>query len=176
MELKRKIYEKILSWKNTSRGQTALLIEGARRIGKSTIAEEFAQKEYSSYILIDFSVASKEVRDLLKDISDLDYLFLRLQLIYHVNLENRKSVIIFDEIQFAPKIRRAIKHLVKDGRYDYIETGSLISIKKNVKNILIPSEKYKIDVYPMDYEEFCWACGYNYNIIEEIYKYNRSMG
>lgn len=152
------------------------LLEWAKRVGKSTIAEEFAKNNYESYILVDFSKLTKEEEDVFENINDLDFFFLRLQTVKGIILKERKSVIIFDEIQFAPKIRRAIKHLVKDVRYDYIETGSLISIKKNVKNILIPSEKYKIDVYPMDYEEFCWACGYNYNIIEEIYKYNRSMG
>lgn len=129
-----------------------------------------------NHILVYFSKLTKEEDDVFENINDLDFFFLRLQTVKGRILKGRKSVIIFDEIQFAPKIRRTFKHLVKDGRYDYIETGSLISIKKNVKNILIPSEKYKIDVYPMDYEEFCWACGYNYNIIEEIYKYNRSMG
>ena len=155
----RKIYQKMLSWKNESNGKTALLIKGARRIGKSTIAIEFAKKEYESYILIDFSIASKEVHDLFKDISDLNYLFLRLQLIYKVDLKNRKSVIIFDEVQKEPLARQAIKHLVKDGRYDYIETGSLLSIKKNVENILIPSEETRIEMVPMDYEEFRWALG-----------------
>lgn len=155
----RKIYQKMLDWKRDSNGKTALLIKGARRVGKSTIAEEFAQKEYSTYILIDFSIASKEVHNLFKDLSDLNYLFLRLQLIYHVNLENRKSVIIFDEVQREPLARQAIKHLVKDGRYDYIETGSLLSIKKNVENITIPSEETRIEMTPMDYEEFRWALG-----------------
>ena len=155
----RKIYQKMLDWKNESNGKTALLIKGARRVGKSTIAEEFAQKEYSSYILIDFSIAPKEVHNLFKDLSDLNYLFLRLQLIYHVNLENRKSVIIFDEVQKEPLARQAIKHLVKDGRYDYVETGSLLSIKKNVENIIIPSEETRIEMVPMDYEEFRWALG-----------------
>lgn len=155
----RKIYQKMLDWKNESNGKTALLIKGARRVGKSTIAEEFAQKEYSSYILIDFSIAPKEVHNLFKDLSDLNYLFLRLQLIYHVNLEKRKSVIIFDEVQKEPLARQAIKHLVKDGRYDYVETGSLLSIKKNVENIIIPSEETRIEMVPMDYEEFRWALG-----------------
>ncbi len=149
----------MLNWKSESNGKTALLIKGARRVGKSTIAEEFARKEYSSYILVDFSIASKEVHDLFKDLSDLNYLFLRLQLLYHVNLENRKSVIIFDEVQREPLARQAIKHLVKDGRYDYIETGSLLSIKKNVENIIIPSEETRIEMVPMDYEEFRWALG-----------------
>lgn len=155
----RKIYQKMLNWKNEFNGKTALLIKGARRVGKSTVAKEFAEKEYSSYILIDFSIAPKEVHNLFSDISNLNYLFLRLQLIYHVNLENRKSVIIFDEVQREPLARQAIKHLVKDGRYDYIETGSLLSIKKNVENIVIPSEETRIEMTPMDYEEFHWALG-----------------
>lgn len=155
----RKIYQKMLQWKKESEGKTALLIKGARRVGKSTIAEEFAKKEYSSYILIDFSIATKEVHELFEDLSDLNYLFLRLQLIYHVNLEKRKSVIIFDEVQKEPLARQAIKHLVKDGRYDYIETGSLLSIKRNVKDILIPSEETRIEMTPMDYEEFRWVLG-----------------
>ncbi len=155
----RKIYQKMLNWKNEFNGKTALLIKGARRVGKSTVAKEFAEKEYSSYILIDFSIAPKEVHNLFSDISNLNYLFLRLQLIYHVNLENRKSVIIFDEVQREPLARQAIKHLVKDGRYDYIETGSLLSIKNNVENIVIPSEETRIEMTPMDYEEFRWALG-----------------
>lgn len=155
----RKIYSKLLEWKQESGGKTALLIEGARRVGKSTVAEEFARKEYKSYILIDFSKASKEVRELFDDVSDLDYVFLRLQLIYGVDLQKRESVIIFDEVQLCPMARQAIKHLVKDHRYDYIETGSLISIKKNIKDILIPSEERKISMLPMDFEEFLWAVG-----------------
>lgn len=154
---KRKIYNKIKEWKDTSQGKTALLIEGARRIGKSTVVEEFARNEYKSYILIDFSIASNEVKEMFEDMSDLNYFFLQLQLHYHVELENRNSVIIFDEVQLCPKARQAIKFLVKDGRYDYIETGSLISIKKNVKDILIPSEERKLQMHPMDYEEFLWA-------------------
>lgn len=156
---KRKIYDTILDWKQTSNGQTALLIEGARRIGKSTIVEEFAKKEYSSYILIDFNKASKEVRSLFDDLMDLNFIFLRLQQIYAITLEERKSLIIFDEVQACPKARQAIKYLVEDGRYDYIETGSLISIKKNTQGITIPSEEDRIQMYPMDYEEFRWALG-----------------
>jgi len=155
----RKIYAKLLEWKKESAGKTALLIEGARRVGKSTVAEEFAKKEYKSYILIDFSKASKEVKELFDDVSDLDYVFLRLQLIYGVDLQERKSVIVFDEVQLCPMARQAIKHLVKDHRYDYIETGSLISIKKSIKDILIPSEERKISMLPMDFEEFLWAVG-----------------
>ncbi len=154
---RRKIYDRLLAWKEREDGKTALLVQGARRIGKSTIVEEFAKNEYESYILIDFSTCSKEVKNLFSDISDLNYIFLRLQLIYGVNLVTRKSLIIFDEVQFQPLARQAIKSLVKDHRYDYIETGSLVSIRKNVEGILIPSEEKTIDMYPMDYEEFRWA-------------------
>ena len=155
----RKIYDKLLNWKTEADGHTALLIEGARRIGKSTIVEEFAKNEYESYILIDFAVAPKSVKELFEDISDLNYLFLQLQLQFRVDLIERKSLIIFDEVQLCPLARQAIKHLVRDHRYDYIETGSLISIRKNVKDILIPSEERKISMYPMDYEEFLWSIG-----------------
>ena len=141
---KRKIYSKLLSWKEESNGNTALLIEGARRIGKSTVVESFAKNEYQSYILIDFSTVSKSIKALFEDISDLDYLFLQLQLQYKVDLHERNSLIIFDEVQLCPLARQAIKSLVKDHRYDYIETGSLISIKKNIQNILIPSEERKL--------------------------------
>ncbi len=156
---KRKIYDKLVEWKNESQGKTALMIEGARRIGKSTVAEEFAKREYESYILIDFSAAPQAVKDLFDDLSDLNYFFLRLQLLFRVDLIERKSLIIFDEVQLYPPARQAIKHLVNDRRYDYLETGSLISIRKNVKDILIPSEERKIGMYPMDYEEFLWATG-----------------
>lgn len=158
---KRKIYDRLLEWKQQQDGKTALLVQGARRIGKSTIVEEFAKNEYESYILIDFSKCSAEVKKLFDDISDLNFIFLRLQLIYGVQLVTRKSLIIFDEIQFLPRARQAIKSLVQDHRYDYIETGSLISIRKNVADILIPSEEKKIDMFPMDYEEFRWALGDN---------------
>ena len=156
---KRKIYERMLRWKQESDGHTALLIKGARRIGKSTIAEEFARKEYASYIIIDFSIADDAVKELFSHISDLNYFFLRIQSLFNVSLHKRKSVIVFDEVQLYPPARQAIKHLVKDHRYDYIETGSLISIKKNIQNILIPSEERKLSMYPMDYEEFLWALG-----------------
>ena len=156
---RRKIYDKLLEWKTESDGRTALLIEGARRVGKSTVVEEFAKNEYESYILIDFSRASKAVKELFEDISDLDYLFLQLQLQYKVDLHERSSLIIFDEVQQCPLARQAIKALVADHRYDYVETGSLISIKRNVKDILIPSEERKISMYPMDHEEFLWAVG-----------------
>ena len=154
---KRKIYDRLLQWKETSNGKSALLVQGARRIGKSTIVEDFARREYASYILIDFTKCSLEVRNLFEDVSDLNYIFLRLQLIYNVRLIERQSLIIFDEVQFQPKARQAIKSFVGDHRYDYIETGSLISIRKNTRNILIPSEEEPIDMYPMDYEEFRWA-------------------
>ncbi len=159
MVFKRKLYSKMSEWKKEFDGRTALLIKGARRVGKSTLVEEFAKNEYESYILIDFSIASKEVHALFSDLSDLNYLFLRLQMIYHVNLVERRSVIIFDEVQMQPLARQAIKHLVKDHRYDYIETGSLLSIKKNIKDIVIPSEETRFQLFPLDYEEFRWALG-----------------
>ena len=156
---KRKIYDRLLQWKQESGGTSAALIQGARRIGKSTIVEEFAKNEYSSYLLIDFNRASVTVKALFEDLMDLDFIFLQLQTIYNVVLERRKSVIIFDEVQKCPKAREAIKYLVQDGRYDYIETGSLISIRKNTKDITIPSEEERMDMYPMDFEEFRWAMG-----------------
>ena len=156
---KRKIYNEMLRWKQSSQGKTALLIKGARRVGKSTIAEEFAKREYDSYIAIDFADANDNVWEAVKHISDRDDFFMRLQFIFDVKLYERKSVIIFDEIQKCPEARQAIKYLVKDGRYDFIETGSLLSIKKNVQNIVIPSEETRLTMYPMDYEEFRWAMG-----------------
>ena len=175
---KRKIYDKLLEWKKESDGKTALLIEGARRIGKSTVAEEFGKNEYETYILVDFSTASKTVRELFDDVSDLDYIFLQLQLQYKKDLIERKSLIIFDEVQLCPKARQAIKSLVKDRRYDYIETGSLISIKKNVKDILIPSEERRISMYPMDYEEFRWALGDTTTIplMKKCFENNKGVG
>lgn len=160
--MKRKVYDKLMEWKKHDNGSTAVLLEGARRIGKSYIAEEFARNEYESYIIIDFSRASSEILDLFEHyLQNLDELFERLQLFYRIKLIERKSIIIFDEVQFCPRARAAIKHLVADRRYDYIETGSLISIKRNVKDILIPSEEYCIEMYPMDFEEFLWATGNN---------------
>ena len=175
---KRKIYDKLVEWKNESQGRTALMIEGARRVGKSTIAEEFAKNEYESFIVIDFSVAPQSVKNLFDDMSNLDFFFLQIQLLYRVDLEERRSLIIFDEVQFFPKARQAIKHLVKDRRYDYLETGSLISIKKNVKDILIPSEEQKIRMYPMDYEEFLWAVGDNTTIplIRQCFESRKPVG
>lgn len=175
---RRKIYDKLLEWKSESNGKTALLIEGARRIGKSTVAEEFAKNEYETYILIDFARASKEIRNLFDDISDLNYLFLMLQLHYNTDLHERKSLIIFDEVQLCPSARQAIKALVQDRRYDYIETGSLISIRKNVKDILIPSEERKLIMYPMDYEEFLWAVGDNttFSLVRKCFEMNQKLG
>ena len=160
MSFKRKIYSELLEWKENACGSSAFLIEGARRIGKSTIAEEFARNEYQSYMLLDFAKEGKEVKALFEDeVSDLDELFRNLFLIKSRSLPVKKSVIIFDEVQLCPKARQAIKYLVADGRYDYIETGSLISIRKNVKDILIPSEEDRHEMYPMDFEEFLWATG-----------------
>ena len=156
---KRKLYDRLLEWKRVQNGKTAILVEGARRVGKSTLVELFAKNEYESYILIDFNEASAEVKSLFNDLMDMDFIFLQLQTIYKVVLKKRKSVIIFDEVQNCPLARQAIKYLVKDGRYDYIETGSLISIKKNTKNITLPSEEERVTLYPMDYEEFRWAMG-----------------
>jgi hypothetical protein len=156
---KRKLYDRMLEWKHQQQGKTALLVEGARRVGKSTLVEDFARREYESYILIDFNIASKQVTSLFDDLMDMDMLFLQLQTIYHVSLAERRSVIIFDEVQRCPKARQAIKYLVKDGRYDYIETGSLISIKRNTKDITIPSEEERVQMYPLDMEEFRWVVG-----------------
>ncbi len=174
---RRKLYDKLLEWKNSYAGQYAILVEGARRVGKSTLVKEFAKKEYKSYVLIDFSEASGEIKDCFDDIADPDRFFLRLQTITGVQLVNRNSVIIFDEVQLFPKARQAIKHLVADGRYDYIETGSLISIKKNVKDILIPSEEMKLKLYPLDYEEFLWATGNKtYRLLKDFYDKKKEVG
>lgn len=156
---KRKIYQKLLEWKAEG-GKTALMLEGARRIGKSTIAEIFAKNEYKSHILIDFNTASDEVLYAFNHyLTDLDTFFLILSSEYHTRLEHRNTLIIFDEVQKFPKAREAVKYLVKDGRYDYLETGSLISIRENVQDISIPSEEETLQMYPMDFEEFCWAMG-----------------
>lgn len=156
---KRKIYDEILEWKENRSDKYALLIKGARRVGKSTIVEEFAKKEFKTYILIDFAHTSKAIIELFGDMYNLDFFFLQLQQLTGVRLYENESVIIFDEVQLLPKARQAIKYLVADGRYKYIETGSLLSIKKNTKDILIPSEEHKISMYPMDFEEFLWAIG-----------------
>ena len=168
----------MLQWKRESDGQTALLIKGARRIGKSTIAEEFARQEYKSYIIIDFSIADDSVKELFSHISDLNFFFLRLQSLFNVSLYERQSLIIFDEVQLYPQARQAIKHLVKDRRYDYIETGSLLSIKKNVKGIVIPSEETRICMYPLDFEEFLWAINkpQTYDLIRYSYQNFKLLG
>lgn len=155
----RKIYREILEWKENRSDKYALLVKGARRVGKSTIVEEFAKKEFKSYIMIDFAHVSKDIKDLFEDTYDLDFFFLQLQQLSGTKLYEKESVIIFDEVQLLPKARQAIKYFVADGRYKYIETGSLLSIKKNTKDILIPSEEHKISMYPMDFEEFLWAIG-----------------
>ena len=158
--MKRKIYNELLEWKNNRKGATAVIVEGARRIGKSYIVEEFARNEYDSYLLIDFNKADKVVWEWFDNyLEDLDTLLMNLQIHYNVRLTPRKSVIIFDEVQLCPRARSAIKYFVADGRFDYIETGSLISIKKNVKDIIIPSEEQALPMHPMDFEEFLWALG-----------------
>ena len=175
---KRKIYGSLLQWKETSNGKTALLIEGPRRVGKSTVVEEFARNEYESFILLDFYTASPETKALFDNLSDLNYIFMQLQLTYQVSLKERKSCIVFDEVQLCPKARQAIKALVKDGRYDYIETGSLISIRRNVKDILIPSEERKLRMYPMDYEEFRWALEDEVSVpmLRKLYESKKPLG
>ena len=168
----------MLQWKQEEQGQTALLIEGVRRVGKSTLAETFAKKEYRSYILIDFNKASKETKSLFDDLSSLDFIFLRLQAQYGVQLYKRQSVIVFDEVQKCPNARQAIKYLVEDGRYDYIETGSLISIHKNTKDITIPSEEERVQLNPLDFEEFRWALGDKalMPLLSEFYERNVPLG
>ncbi len=157
MFFKRKIYSEMLSWKQAQNGKTALLLKGARRVGKTTVVRQFASNEYTSYMLIDFARVSSEIRQLFDDMSDLDDFYMRLQVFTHTRLERRKSVLVLDEIQLCPKARQAVKFLVEDGRYDIIETGSLLSIKRNTEGILIPSEETRLTMYPMDYEEFRWA-------------------
>ncbi len=176
MYFERKAYKKLTEWKEHYSDKYAALLEGARRVGKSTIAENFAKNEYKSYILIDFSKTTNNVCECFDDIGNLDMFFLRLQAETGVTLYEHDSLIIFDEVQLFPKARQAIKHLVFDGRYSYLETGSLISIKKNVKDILIPSEEMKIQVYPMDYEEFCLATGNNYNLLQKICNMGTAIG
>ena len=175
---KRKIYNQLLNWKSKSNGKTAVLVEGARRVGKSTIVRQFAEKEYKSYILIDFSIAGKDIIELFDHINELNYVFMRLQYHYKVKLFERQSLIVFDEVQICPKARQAIKHLVADGRYDYIETGSLISIHKNVQNIVIPSEEQRVTMLPMDYEEFKWAIGDNVSmeLLRDAFEKRTSLG
>jgi len=157
---RRKVYDAISQWKERYGGKYALLIEGARRVGKTTVVEQFVKKEYKSFIIVDFSNADAGIRNLFThNAGDLDRLFLHLQQMYKTVLYERESAVVFDEVQLFPPARQMIKHLVADGRYDYIETGSLLSIKQNVHDILIPSEEMSIDVHPMDFEEFLWAQG-----------------
>ena len=177
--MKRKIYEKLLDWKHKEAGRTALLIDGARRVGKSYIAKEFAEAEYKSHILIDFNRAPKEVVDLFDNyLNDLDTLFMYLSNFYGTKLYERETLIILDEVQLCPRARSAIKYLVADGRYDYLETGSLMTIKKNVKDILIPSEEEHIKMYPLDFEEFLWALDNDMLMpfIRNCYEKKQSMG
>lgn len=179
MEIKRKIYDKLLKWKNTDQGESALIIEGARRVGKSFIAEKFAQQEYKSYLLIDFSRASQDILSLFeKEQEDKDILFQTLQAHYKVRLYPRESCIIFDEVQFCPKARQMIKSLVADRRYDYIETGSLISLRQNISDILIPSEEESVRMYPLDFEEFLWAMGdeTTYSVIRDHFESKKPLG
>ena len=179
MELNRKIYNELLKWKQRSHGESAILIEGARRVGKSYIAEKFAQQEYKSYILIDFSNINENLLQVFNQFkNDLDSFFQYLSVYYETKLYHRDSIFIFDEIQFYPKARALIKHLVKDGRYDYIETGSLISLKQNVKDILIPSEEESITMFPLDFEEFCWAMKDELSIpyIKECFDKKKAIG
>ena len=177
--MRRKIYDEILKWKKRSAGQTALLIDGARRVGKSYIAEKFAAAEYKSYLLIDFNRAPKEVTDLFENyLNDLDTLFMYLSGFYNTKLYERETLIILDEVQLCPRARSAIKYLVADGRYDYLETGSLMSIKKNVKDILIPSEEEHLKMYPLDFEEFLWALDNEtlMPLIQTCYEKKQPMG
>ena len=177
--MKRKIYDRLLQWKSEESGKSCLLVQGARRVGKSYIVEEFAKNEYKSYILIDFNRASPEISDLfLNDMNDLDTFFLKLKAAYNVQLYERDSLIILDEVQLFPRARSAVKYLVADGRYDYIETGSLISIRNNVKDILIPSEEEHVNMYPMDFEEFLWALGNDtiYPLIRSCFEQKKPLG
>ncbi len=175
---RRKGYDKLLSWKHNDHGRTAVLVEGARRVGKSTLVRTFARQEYKSHIIIDFSAASVATMKLFEDMSDLNFFFLQLQLQYKVTLHERESVIVFDEVQLQPLARQAVKHLVADGRYDYIETGSLISIQQNVKGIVIPSEERKLRLFPMDYEEFCWAVGNtaSHSLLRTVFEQRKPLG
>lgn len=177
--MKRKIYEELLKWKREENGHTALLIDGARRVGKSYIVEEFAKAEYKNYILIDFNRVNKEVTDLfINYLNELDTFFMYLSGYYNIKLYERETLIIFDEVQLFPKARAAIKYLVADGRYDYIETGSLMTIKKNVKDIVIPSEERHIKMFPLDFEEFLWALGNDtlMDIIKKCFNEKKMMG
>ena len=177
--MKRKIYQKLIEWKENSKGKTALIIDGARRVGKSYIVEKFARENYKSYIIIDFNKVSNDVKELFVHyLNDMDTLFLYLSNYFNIPLYERESLIVFDEVQLYPKARSAVKYLVEDGKYDYIETGSLMSIKKNVKDILIPSEEQHMEMHPMDFEEFLWALGNEtlMPLIKKCYKEKNPLG
>ena len=177
--LKRKIYDELVAWKKNSNGSTAIMIDGARRVGKSFIAEEFAKNEYKSYILIDFGKAPKDILDLfINDSSDLDLFFAKLSAFYSMVLHKRESLIIFDEVQQYPRARQLIKYLVADGRFDYLETGSLIRLKKNVQDIIIPSEEDHVEMFPLDFEEFLWAMGdeATYPLIKHCFETKTPLG
>ena len=179
MVFKRKVYDKLLEWKELSAGTSAVLLEGARRIGKSTIVEEFAKREYDDYMILDFAKENKDIKNnFIENIDDMDTFFRNLFLLKGRSLKGKKCVLIFDEVQLFPMARQAIKYLVADGRYEYIETGSLISIRKNVKDILIPSEEYRIKMYPMDFEEYLWAIGddVTYTAIKSAFEKRKSLG
>ena len=179
MVFRRKAYAKLLQWKELAAGTSAVLLEGARRIGKSTIVEEFAKNEYDDYMILDFARENRDVQNLfIDDMDDLDSFFRNLFLLKGRDLKGKNCVLIFDEVQLFPKARQAIKYLVADGRYDYIETGSLISIRKNIQNILIPSEEYRIKMYPMDFEEYLWALGdtVTFEAIKSAYERRKPLG
>ncbi len=179
MIFKRKVYNKLLDWKEMSAGASAVLLEGARRIGKSTIVEEFAKQEYDDYMILDFAKESKDIKNnFIDNMDDLDTFFRNLFLLKGRSLKGKKCVLIFDEVQLFPLARQAIKYLVADGRYEYIETGSLISIKKNVQDILIPSEEYRIKMYPMDFEEYLWALedDFTYDAIKNAFVKRKPLG
>lgn len=179
MLFKRKVYDKLLEWKELSGGASAVLLEGARRIGKSTIVEEFAKKEYDDYMILDFAKENKDIRNnFIDNMDDLDTFFRNLFLLKGRSLQGKNCVLIFDEVQLFPPARQAIKYLVADGRYEYIETGSLISIRKNVKDILIPSEEYRVKMYPMDFEEYLWAIGdmVTCSVIKDAFEKRRPLG
>ena len=176
--MRRKMYDKLLEWKKRN-GTSALLVQGARRVGKSYIVEEFAKKEYKTYILIDFNKADQQIKDIfIHDLDNLNSFFMKLSAFFGIKLHERETLIIFDEVQLFPRARSAIKYLVADGRYDYIETGSLISIKENVKDILIPSEEDSINMFPLDFGEFLWAVGNDtmYDLIKDCYDRKKPLG
>ena len=177
--MKRKIYDKLLKWKQDGADRTALLIDGARRVGKSYIADQFGKKEYKSYIIVDFNNAADEIKELFRHyLNDLDTFFMYLSAYYNIKLYEKESLIVFDEVQLFPRARAAIKYLVADGRYHFLETGSLISIKRNVQDIVIPSEERHIKMYPMDFEEFLWAMGNDtlMGLAENCFEKRRPLG